>query len=122
MLLFLSKRDFFIIFDYNLTDATTSKEYEMENSTAKSRGFLSSLIVSIFLLAVTFSVTNVHASQTNPSLINGAQLAWWAGGWNNGWHRGWNGGGYYHRGWGGGGCYRHCWINSWGRQRCNTNC
>ena len=103
----------------------------MENSIAKSRGVLPSLIVSFFLLAITFSSTNVNASQLNPQPINSVQLAWWAGGNGGGYH---GGGGYYHgggynHGWGGGynqgwgnRCYKHCWINQWGNRRCNTRC
>jgi len=90
----------------------------MEHSTVKSIGFLPTLAVSLFLLAVTFGTNNVQAAQVTPQPANSTQLAWWGGGWGGGWNHGW------HRGWGGNygpvyyGCARHCWINRWGHRRC----
>ncbi len=94
----------------------------MNNSTVK-RGIMPSVVLSFFLLGITFGTPKAQATPLNTPHHN-TQLAWWAGG--PGWY-----GGYYGGGWG----YRHglgfnrgpvcgerCWRNRWGNIRCATRC
>jgi hypothetical protein len=93
----------------------------MKLFSVKKVRFLPSVVVSVFLLALTLGTTKVEANTSNTQAQNPVQLAWWGGwGWHHGWNNGWNNG--WHRGWGGnyGGDCR-CWINRWGHERCNCD-
>lgn len=100
----------------------------MERSKVKNMGFLSSLVMSLFLITATIDTNKVHASPVNS--INGAQLAWWGGGYyHGGYYHGYNRGyryygpGYYRSGWGYNRvCKKQCWRNRWGSLRCATRC
>jgi len=93
----------------------------MEHSTAKKSGILSGVIISVFLLGVSFSANKADAAPVNAPANGHTQLAWWVGGWGPGWYHG----GYY-RGWNnyyrGPMCNRHCWRNRWGYVRCAGDC